>query len=483
MLNDLTPQYKGNRKAEGVTIGTVIDTNDPQQMGRLRVLCPALMDKGSSEVGEIPWAFYMSPFGGTTDQFDRGPEQDVGHSPVAYGMWAIPKVGTQVLVMCIDGDPLRRVWIGCVHMPNSANTQPHGRYTTNSSVTSPGNPEGPLAADEKPIQPLYRNMQSAFGADRQNNFEWRTRGADFSASAVSSLAVASGDTFGKIADDTTSANLQGYGINQRDPSQQSIYTGNVYDSHVYSLTTPGFHAISMDDRSTNCRMRLRTTSGNQIILDDTNERIYVSTAEGKTWIQIDQKGNIDIFGAQEISVRAKKDINFYADQTFRVHAKTGIHLLSDNEVRITAKGGNGVQVLSDTAISLQSITTTDILSGTTLSLQSGTDTQINTATEGHWTTGSTMHHLAGGIAYFTSPDIHLNGPAAVAALSASAAFGSFEVSRLPDHEPWNRVYSDPASADQNTNNTYTPQLSPTDPLVDKIDRDKTPLGRNPNWRR
>ena len=47
-----------------MTVGTVVDTNDPQQNGRLRVSCPKWGDTDKTLITDLPWASYVSPFGG-----------------------------------------------------------------------------------------------------------------------------------------------------------------------------------------------------------------------------------------------------------------------------------------------------------------------------------------------------------------------------------------------------------------------------------
>ncbi|MHA2404853.1 MAG: phage baseplate assembly protein V, partial [Candidatus Kariarchaeaceae archaeon] len=113
----------------GVTIGTVVDTNDPQQMGRVRAQCIALNDPKNGDVDQVPWAMYAAPFAGTVQRGTRGDENTEVSGPVAYGMWAIPKVGSQVLVMCLDGNPQTRVWVGCLHTELAPHTMPHGRFS------------------------------------------------------------------------------------------------------------------------------------------------------------------------------------------------------------------------------------------------------------------------------------------------------------------------------------------------------------------
>lgn len=74
----------------------------------------------------------------------------------------------------------------------------------------------------------------------------------------------------------------------------------------------------MDDRPFNSRVRIRTTGGNQIILDDTNERIHVSTGGGKSWVEMDAAGNIDMYAERNMSFHADKNLNFSAGESIRL---------------------------------------------------------------------------------------------------------------------------------------------------------------------
>ena len=63
---------------DNLTIGVVVDTNDPQQMGRLRVLCPTLGDTEDQNLGVIPWAMYVSPLAGANSIGTRGTDVTPG---------------------------------------------------------------------------------------------------------------------------------------------------------------------------------------------------------------------------------------------------------------------------------------------------------------------------------------------------------------------------------------------------------------------
>jgi hypothetical protein len=95
-----------------------------------------------------------------------------------------------------------------------------------------------------------------------------------------------------------------------------------------------------------CRMRFRTTAGHQIILDDTNERIYISTAKGRNWIELDEgSGHINVYSASKINVHSENDINLCSDENINIVAKKRVNIESqDRGIKIQAK--MGVEVLS-----------------------------------------------------------------------------------------------------------------------------------------
>lgn len=495
-----------------ITLGEVIDTNDPQQMGRLRVLCPAFGDSDDMLVGSLPWAMYASPFAGALDSGTRGRGSDSFQGPVAYGMWNIPKVGAHVLVACIDGNPSQRFWFAAVFPQYLTDTMPHGRFTYSTQVD--GKPEGPMSSTERPVEPLYTNQTTAFtnpdiGVDPRKSFEYRTRGADNQVAALTKdfFGIPDAPVISELADDrfTTFTEAdgeqitsnQGYGKSRIEPDVQFPNTDGVnWDPQSYSWTSPGFHAISMEDRAEGCRIRIRTTGGMQVILDDTNERIYIGTAEGQTWVEMDEKGTIDVFTDQTFSVRSKGDINFTTDQTFRVQAKQGIHLASEDEVRIDAKGSNGgdlnvhaknaLRVHSEGGTFLQSDDVLNVKTASNIFLQSNGEINIKAGSNTFIQTDGQLNLKAAGMILGTAAQIHLNGPDASPASAATAAQekAAFYASRVPDHESWARVYTKKTDADTDGPNSSVPEYGYDDPQVGRgsAQRDIN-FDRNPLWKR
>jgi len=463
-----------------ITIGEVIATDDPQQMGRLRVLCPFFGDSDDDPIDDTPWATAVSPLAGTTYSPSRGRGTDQTAGQVAYGMFNIPKVGSSVLIACIDGDPKFRIWLGCVNDQFFTHTLPHGRY----SYRTANQPEGPFSSSEDKIQPLYDSQTAAFtnpdaGVEPRMSFEFVTRGADKSAAGLADKYVDTEDSGISLMSDDVDVeyednphpdgtgkykNTQGYPKSRIEPGVVDSDTGEpVYDPQTYSWTTPGFHSMSMQDNSDNCRVRFRTTHGHQIIMDDTNERIYISTAGGKTWIEMDEVGNIDIYGERNISVHAEKDINFVAGGKFSVEAEDGIHLTTNGEARISAF--TGVHLQSDDTVKIK---------GSTMFLESDGDVDIKAggkfiADAG----GGTASLLASGNVLLTGAQVHFNGPPAPPAAGTSGILDPLPASRKPEHEPWARtMILDDGTAE------FTYDSSDVGRKENGED-----LGRNPKWHR
>jgi len=529
IFNVRNQQLQRSVSVDSITLGTVISTNDPHQMGRLKVACVALGDDPNDLTGEdLPWAMYLSPLGGMTNStFMRGPNAgNLTKGPVAYGLWGIPKRGSTVLICCVDGDPYHRVWIGSVFDQGSVNTLPHGRYFYQSNQNGSGTPEGPLDSNETPIQPLYDNQIKAF-TRKTHNYEWRTRGADYSVGGNSAEFVDHSpspnadetDSIPFTSEDGNTFNIQnGYAQNRM------AGEGDTSEDSVYSWTTPGFHSISMDDRPEACKIKIRSTSGSQIIMDDTNERIYINTAEGKNWVEMDFNGNIDIYG-RNISMFAEEQINLTANDTIRMFGTNGIHMYSkegpialESEQQIGIHSHANVEILSDQSTNITSKQDINVAVSNNFTLSSSDSTissdsnitlvgsNVNVSgssdlivTSGGSTTvsGSNVNVSSSGDLTLSTPGV-VNGFVAMAGTAGSlgdvspiGGSGGSPASkvdatesspdpakwtmRLPSHEPMARVM---------TANDYThdPEFDYDDPSVGKVERGTT-IPRGPLWRR
>jgi len=304
-------------------IGIVKNNADPAEHGRLQIWIPS-MDSSNYTIEEIPWAMYVSPYGGVTANFKVGREQEDVPGASSYGFWAIPKNGAQVLCGFLEGDPSVRFWLGCIYMPEMNRTLPQ-------AINGPDGPSSEI--DETGVYPqkamphYAKNLKEAGLALGAQHF--KTRGG-----WERSVSHPSNKNDNKPRDD-------GYATKAMDPSQA--------DSQVVSLTTPGRHFITMSDVDDNCRMRFKTTAGTQIILDDTNERIYISTAQGRNYIELDEtNGKIYFYSSSKLNFHSENDINMYSDSNINIVAKKRVNIQSEERgVKIQSK--MGLQFLSSAA--------------------------------------------------------------------------------------------------------------------------------------
>lgn len=335
--NSLSVDGKGDNFSAlgaGLTLGLVVNTDDPLEQGRLQVFCPALNDN-PKKIAHLPWASYIMPFGGSINNpnYTRGSGKGKATSEGAihYGFLGICELGAHVIVGCIDGDPRRRFWLGSIPEMQETHTLLTGRFDWDSRN---GTPDGPLTSDKKPIQPIYDNLTEAF-VDKTSR-EWKSRGADYQpmANSVDGNGSPSEVKGSQYLDDS----YEGLSENEKDEWVKETLGAHGYDwsgfgshyksSRVFGYCTPGFHAFYMDDRPFNSRVKMRSGEGHMILLDDTNERIYLMTNKGKNWIEMDSNGNIDVYSERRVSINAAKDINLTSGSTIRLHAQDGIHMFA-----------------------------------------------------------------------------------------------------------------------------------------------------------
>lgn len=347
--------------------GIVIDTNDPQQMGRVRVWCPAI-DGDNYDVEVIPWANYVSPLAGQTQEFKAGSLGSQTDGLLSYGFWAIPKVGATVLIALMYGDVNARYYIGSVFANHGNRSLPVGR---NRADYGPA----PVSDTFEPIEPQTNNLNDQFGGNLSAP-QARTRGAY-------ERSVAQ--------DKDTKDGTEGY--------QKSV-ASSALDPQTYCLTTPAHHSIIFQDNPTNSRLRIKSADGHQVIFDDANERIYISTSKGNSWVEMDKDGHIHMYGAASVSVSAGADINFSAAGDFNVVAGGDINLGAAGHARISACSDLS---LSGAGVNIESSASFNILAAATLLASAG--------------------------------NIHLNGPQAGKAPCVD------KPSITPNHEPWERPAS------------------------------------------
>lgn len=304
----------------GVFVGFVKDNTDVQRMGRLRVWIP--------EFGSLPddtdsWitVSYCSPFAGATnpETEDKNNVQSFEGTQTSYGMWMIPPdLENQVLVMFINGDSAKGIWIGSLfqqymnHMvpatAASSNNYQYGKSNTDpghSVPTAEYNKWNTVVDDPQSVRRPYSRTKFR-GLGNQGLITDPIRGISTSSAR-------------------REAPSQVYGILTPGPLQEGTTTGR----------RTGGSSFIMDDGKSSEYIQLSTKSGAQIKLDETNGFVFIINRDGTSWIQMDRDGNIDIFGAGNASIRAQKDINLRADRNINIEAGQNIYMKAAKDTKET----------------------------------------------------------------------------------------------------------------------------------------------------
>jgi hypothetical protein len=344
--------------------GVVLDTSDPQQMARLKVWCPAI-DGDNYNVDTLPWTSYVSPLAGQTRNYPAGSNGKATRGLHSYGFWAVPKVGATVVVALLYGDVNRRFYLGSFFNDHGNRSLPTGR-------NRPDLAKAPVSDTFDPVEPQTSNLNTQFSGNLDAP-EARTRGA-YERQVAQDKDIKDG--------------TEGY--------QKGVLESG-FDPQTYCFTTPGRHTILFQDNPSNSRLRLKTADGHQVIFDDANERIYISTNKGNTWLELDSDGHVHMYGAASVSIAAGGDINLTANGDVSISAGGNLNLNAVGYARLSA--------CSD------------------VSFSGGT---VNISSDGGF------NILAAGDLLQTASNIHLNGPEATEAPCAAAP------KVIPNHEPWER---------------------------------------------
>lgn len=299
----------------GVFLGFVKDSNDVQKNGRLRVWIPEM---GSAPDNQDGWIIvnYCSPFAGATnvESANKTNFESFEGTQTSYGMWMVPPdVNNQVLIMFINGDPSRGIWIGCLYnqymnnmIPGMAgstdNYQYQGKYVP---VAEYNKWDGKITQPDNSTKPYESTKFKGLG--NQGLITDFHRGvSDSSARRESPSSVFGIVTPGPIID-TSAA--------------------------VSNIRRKGGSAFIMDDAIGSESVVLTTKSGAQIKLDETNGYIYLINRDGTAWVHMDQKGNIDIFGASNISMRSQSDFNIRADRNVNIEAGQNVYIKAAKDTK------------------------------------------------------------------------------------------------------------------------------------------------------
>lgn len=469
---DLVTYNKKVETSAGPYLAKVINLLDSEYMGTLQVQLMKSNTTGgpNEEASNVYSARYLSPFAGQTPRVGITKNDDYRATQQSYGFWAVPPdVGTVVLVIFAEGNPNQCYWLGCVQDKYQNFGMPGEAATTYTTEGTPDDLKGKkLPASEynklgehqgqdpsqflKPYQKEFtQNLQD------QGLLEDEIRGitsssarrevpsAVFGWSTPGPVDKRPGAPMGRVgtkADNTNihRARLGGTSFVMDDGDDKFLRkkdasSGPPEYAKVMLGETDGDPTLPFNEH-----VRLRTRTGHQVLLHNTEDLIYIANSKGTAWIELTSDGKIDIFAKDSISLNTEADFNLHALRNITFEAGANIAMkASGSYLGINGKTDVG-------RIQLESKNNTNVLVGGTTHITTSGNLELNTLGANAFTAGSTTDILSGGNHTETAPEIHMNGPQAATAATASALsthglpghyINEVLVQRSPQSEPWN----------------------------------------------
>ncbi len=356
----------------------VISHLDPVNMGTLEVELIKNTESGSTpeRSGQLVTVRYLSPFYGVTPVKGLTPNDGSHYSQKSYGMWMIPPdVGTRVLVIFAEGNAAYGYWIGCIQ-ESGMNFMVPGAGQAATTLTTAATPEN-LKGAKLPV--VEYNKLKETGAKVDPTLFEKPYNKDFT-EVLEVQGLLNDEARGTT---TSSARREApsmvFGIStpgpldKRNQHPKTTYGSNT-DAADYPFSRLGGSSFVMDDgddkfvRATHAAdgppiyinreggeqggdetipqnelIRLRTRTGHQILMHNSEDLIYIANSRGTAWIELSSDGKIDIYAYDSISVTSNNDINFTAERDFNIDAGRNINMRAQARFSDGKESDNGLE--------------------------------------------------------------------------------------------------------------------------------------------
>jgi len=342
-------------RSPGPYLGIVKGNTDPARMGRLRVFIPSLANTNNPSEDQLITCEYLAPFYGAKGERytkSRGIEyQDSQHS---YGMWMVPPdLETKVLVIFAEGKIEQAYWMGCVQDPYNNHMTPGIASSENTNDALDGTFEGADAGFQQDKKSKYGTTnvpsgelnRSREGALQNGNYDSLRKPIHPLAEVLLQQGLSADDIRGNTSSSArreTPSQVFGISTPGRKDTKSNKENVGTNDKLVKDYVTRGIgHTFVMDDgdiQGDNQLTRLRTASGHQLLMHDTEGVVYLANGSGKAFIEMDKDGTISVYSDGGINMRSGRDFNLHSDMNINFHAKGAINFTSETNVALNAEG-------------------------------------------------------------------------------------------------------------------------------------------------
>lgn len=362
-----TPEPSGkqiNAPESGIYVGRVTNHLDNEFMGSLEVELFKQNSSGNSPdaSGQTVTCSYASPFYGVTPFNATGSNPGYDYTQKSYGFWAVPPdIGTKVLVIVTEGGDGEAFWVGCIQdkymnfmVPGNASTtyneedssrpRPTGEYNKNTETGNGNDPTQyvkPCSYDacaqldrsglaDDPIRGT--TSSSARREVPSMVFGWSTPGPSDRRSGKPRFRT--GERFQQAELPGSRLGGSSFVMDDGDPSMYRVGAPAETPSKYATIANGGDPARPMNEL-----VRIKTRTGHQILLHNSEDLIYIAHGSGDSWIEMTSSGKIDIYSKDSISLRTENDINFKADRNINFEAGKDINMISGQNTK-TQTGAN-----------------------------------------------------------------------------------------------------------------------------------------------
>jgi hypothetical protein len=363
----------------------IVSHLDPLYMGTLEV--EIIKYDGASGTpersGQLVNVRYLSPFYGVTPSKGLTPNDGYEFTQKSYGMWAVPPdVGTRVLVVFAEGSAAYGYWIGCIQDVGMNFMLPDGRAVTeNTTPITPANIKGtklPVGEYNKLIETGSKLDPTLFEKPYNKDFTEtlevqglildEARGTTttsarreapsmvFGISTPGPLDKRNGNPKAKYGTSTGAADvpynrLGGSSFVMDDGDDKFIRNTHASDGPPVYINREAGESGGDETIPQNELTRIRTRTGHQILLHNSEDLIYIGNARGTAWLEMTSDGKIDIYARDSISLFSDNDINLTASRDFNVDAGRNINMkatarYSDGRETDNGKESGRVQIES-----------------------------------------------------------------------------------------------------------------------------------------
>lgn len=318
----------------GPYVALITNYADSTYMGSFEAVLEQGLGADKSLKGKTVLIHYSPPFyGATSSDFEGNDPTSFNDVQKSYGMWMVPPdLYTRVLCMFVESDSNQGYWIGCIQ-DRWQNHMVPGIAASSNVAWAPGQ-QAKYGSMPVPVAEFLKKRKDAGSIKPNQELKPVHPFADRLLKQGLLSDKYRGPTTSSARRETPSAvfGISTPGpLDPKGPKRKVGYEGAQADARV---SRTGGHTFVMDDGDVygeNRLVRIRSSMGHQILLNDTANILYIANAEGTAWLEMTASGKIDIYAQDSISIHSEQDFNFRADRDINIEAMRNINIKSLND--------------------------------------------------------------------------------------------------------------------------------------------------------